>query len=70
MNTIPGSYRETLGGDKNYDTDGFVDACRKCNVTPHVAMNFGRPDGNSAIDGRTARHAGYQVPATSILAPF
>ena len=29
-------------------------------MTPHVAMNLGRA-GGSAIDGRTTRHAGYQV---------
>jgi transposase len=60
MNTIPGSGRKTLGADKNYDTVGFVEACRQADVTPHVAMNIKRP-GGSAIDGRTARHAGYQV---------
>jgi transposase len=60
MRTVPGSGRKTLGADKNYDTAGFVEACRQADVTPHVAMNTKRW-GTSAIDGRTARHAGYQV---------
>jgi len=60
MNTIPGRRRKTLGADKNYDTAGFVEACRQADVTPHVAMNIERP-GGSALDGRTARHSTYQV---------
>jgi transposase len=50
----------TVGGDKNYDTHGFVEAARRMKATPHVAQNTGRR-GGSAIDGRTARHAGYAV---------
>jgi hypothetical protein len=34
---IPGEGRVTLGGDKNYDTAGFVEDMRDLNVTPHVA---------------------------------
>jgi transposase len=51
--------RVTLGGDRGYDTRGFVEATRGCKVTPHVAQN----DSNrrSAIDGRTTRHDGYAV---------
>ena len=60
LNTIPGSRRKSLGADKNYDTAAFVKVCRQANVTPHVAMQVGRP-GGSAIDGRTARHSSYQV---------
>jgi Transposase DDE domain len=33
---------------------------RERNVTPHVSQNTNRP-GGSAINGRTKRHAGYQV---------
>ncbi len=58
--TLPGRARKTLGADKNYDTAGFVEACRRINVTPHVAMNQERA-GGSAIDGRTGRHEGYKV---------
>lgn len=54
------SRRATLGGDKGYDTNGFVEELRNLNVTPHVAQNTGRK-GGSAIDGRTTRHAGYTI---------
>ena len=50
----------TVGGDKNYDTHGFVEAARQMKATPHVAQNTGRR-GGSAIDARTARHAGYAI---------
>ncbi|MGH6611124.1 MAG: IS5 family transposase [Burkholderiaceae bacterium] len=52
--------RISVGADKNYDTRGFVEACRERNVTPHVAQNTQR-NGGSAIDGRTTRHAGYAI---------
>ncbi|WP_354411306.1 IS5 family transposase [Marinobacterium sp. MBR-111] len=57
---LPGSHRKTVGADKNYDTQGFVSACRKMKITPHAARNENRP-GGSAIDGRTSRHAGYTI---------
>jgi IS5 family transposase len=51
--------RVTLGGDKGFDTQGFVAELREINVTPHTAQNTsGRC---SAIDGRTTRHPGYAV---------
>jgi transposase len=50
----------TVGADKAYDTRGFVRACRDFGVTPHVAQNLTRI-GGSAIDGRTTRHAGYDI---------
>ena len=47
----------TLGADKAYDTEDFVNELRSMKVTPHVAQNTsGR---RSAIDGRTTRHGGY-----------
>jgi transposase len=47
----------TLGGDKGFDAEDFVNELRSMNVTPHVAQNTrGR---SSAIDGRTTRHGGY-----------
>jgi transposase len=55
----PDGRRVTLGGDKNYDTAAFVAALREINVTPHVAQND--TNRSSAIDGRTTRHAGYEV---------
>jgi transposase len=50
----------TVGADKGYDTKDFVKDLRQMNATPHVAQNVKRP-GGSAIDGRTTRHAGYQM---------
>jgi transposase len=52
--------RRTLGADKAYDTNDFVDLMRELNVTPHVTQNVARP-GGSAIDGRTTRHEGYAM---------
>jgi transposase len=63
LEQLPGAYRVTLGADKGYDTRGFVAECRHLNVTPHVAMNTAR-NGGSAIDQRTARHAGYEISQT------
>jgi transposase len=49
----------TLGADKAYDTQDFVNELRSMRVTPHVAQNTnGR---SSAIDRRTTRHPGYGV---------
>jgi transposase len=49
----------TLGADKAYDAEDFVNELRSMRVTPHVAQNTsGR---SSAIDGRTTRHGGYAV---------
>src|SRR5919112_505606 len=49
--------RITLGADKAYDAQDFVNELRAMNVTPHVAQNTsGR---RSALDGRVTRHEGY-----------
>ena len=60
LEQIPGTTPVTVGGDKGFDTAGFVAECRNLNVTPHVAQNDKRR-GGSAIDGRTTRHPGYDV---------
>jgi hypothetical protein len=57
---IPGTKPVTVGGDKGFDTRGFVADCRHLRVTPHVAQNHARP-GGSALDGRTTRHPGYAI---------
>jgi transposase len=57
---IAGTERVTIAADKGYDTKDFVAVMRGLNVTPHVARNDKRR-GGSAIDGRTARHAGYKI---------
>jgi hypothetical protein len=59
VETIPGSHRITLGGDKNYDTRDFVDSLRRMKAIPHVAQND--TNRRSAIDERTTRHPGYAV---------
>ena len=49
----------TLGADKAYDAEDFVNELRSMTVTPHVAQNSrGR---SSAIDRRTTRHSGYAI---------
>jgi len=49
--------RITVGADKGYDAEDFVNELRAMNVTPHVAAKAK----GSAIDGRTTRHAGYAI---------
>ena len=51
--------RLSVGGDKGFDTQGFVALLRGMGVTPHVAQNARHR--RSAIDGRTTRHKGYEV---------
>jgi len=58
--SVPGTRRITVGGDKGFDTRGFVGECRTRNVTPHVAQNITKQRG-SAVDGRTTRHPGYAI---------
>jgi transposase len=60
LEKLPGTQPVTVGGDKGFDTHGFVAECRNLRVTPHVAQNLERR-GGSAIDGRTTRHAGYAL---------
>jgi hypothetical protein len=45
----------TLGADKGYDAEDFVNELRSMNVAQNLS---GR---SSAIDGRTTRHSGYPV---------
>lgn len=56
---LPGRHAITVGGDKNFDTAGFVAAMRRLGATPHLAQNT--TNRRSAIDGRTTRHPGYAV---------
>ncbi|HUJ80559.1 MAG TPA: IS5 family transposase [Candidatus Acidoferrales bacterium] len=49
----------TLGADKAYDAEDFVNELRAMKVTPHVAQNTSKRA--SAIDARTTRHAGYAI---------
>lgn len=50
----------TLGGDKLYDTRGFVRKLRLLSVIPHVAQNTANHR-TSAIDRRTTRHTTYRL---------
>ena len=49
--------RATIGGDKGYDTAGFVEGLRDLGITPHIAAKIK----HGAVDGRTTRHAGYAI---------
>jgi transposase len=60
LEQVPGDGRITAGGDKGFDTKGFVRECRHMNVIPHVVRNGRRADG-SAIDARTTRHESYRI---------
>jgi IS5 family transposase len=60
LEKLSGRQKVTVGGDKGFDTFGFVEECRHLQVVPHVAQNLGRR-GGSAIDGRTTRHSGYTI---------
>ncbi len=59
LNRRPTTRRITLGGDKNYDTQRFVQELRAVQVTPHVTQHT--TNRASAIDGRTTRHPGYAM---------
>ena len=49
----------TLGADKGYDAQEFIDACLEMKVTPHVAQNTsGR---RSAVPDTTAQTGDYAV---------
>jgi transposase len=53
--------RRTVGGDKLFDTRGFVDDTRAAGFTPHVAQTTETVSRYSAIDARTTRHPGYGI---------
>jgi transposase len=49
--------RVTIGGDKGYDTHGFVAMLRQLDATPHVALKTT----SRSLDRRTTRHPGYAI---------
>ena len=55
----PRAARITVGADKAYDNEAFVEGMRFLEATPHVAQHTTRR--RSRIDARTTRHAGYAV---------
>jgi len=57
VDALDRNHRITLGADKGYDIESFVEDLRARDVTPHIAQHTKR---RSAIDARTTRHEGYQ----------
>lgn len=51
--------RRTIGGDKGYAKQAFVEGARALGFTPHVAQED--HDKGKVLDGRTTRHPGYAV---------
>jgi transposase len=47
----------TVGADKGYDTNEFVEGCRGLKITPHVAAKIK----GSCVDGRTTSTEGYGI---------
>ena len=60
----PRAQRPTIGADKGFDTPAFVAGVRACHTTPHVAKDIHARKPDSAVDGRTTRHDGYDVNQT------
>jgi transposase len=58
LQTVAQGRRVTVGADKAYDEQDFVEGARQQNITPHVSQHQQRC---SYIDGRTTRHAGYSI---------
>lgn len=54
---IEGNHPITVGADKGFDNHPFVEEARHMKARPHVA----RRRVGGAIDGRTSRHAGYEI---------
>ncbi len=59
LDDVPGTHRITVGADKSYDNENFVQQLKERGITPHVAQN--NKNRRSAIDGRTTRHDGYDT---------
>jgi transposase len=59
VESVSRTKRITLGADRGYDAEDFVAACRRRNVTPHVAQHTVRR--SSRVDARTTRHPGYAI---------
>jgi transposase len=71
LERLPGNHRVTVGADKAYDNQTFVELAREFRATPHVAQNT--TNRNSRIDGRTTRHSGYTASLAKrprVEAPF
>lgn len=53
--------KKTIGGDKHYDQDSLTQGLRQINIASHAAQNIHIRRHTSSVDGRTTRHAGYEV---------
>ena len=54
----PGS---TLGADKGYDTNEHTENFKEIDIRSHASQNIHARRHSSSIDGRTTRHAGYDI---------
>jgi len=71
LEQLPGNHRVTVGADKGYDNQSFVECARNLNATPHVAQST--KNRRSRIDRRTTRHRGYEISIAKrprVEAPF
>lgn len=71
LEQVPGTHRVTVGADKGYDNQAFVECARDLKATPHVAQST--KNRRSRIDGRTTRHRGYEISLAKrprVEAPF
>ena len=55
LEKLPGTQPVTVGGDKGFDTQGFVAECRNINVAPHVAQNHKPTNGLAVARSMDAR---------------
>lgn len=51
----------TVGADKNYHNQEFVEGCRERGIAPHVAEFGGRGRNVEGLDGRTTGSEGYRI---------
>lgn len=58
-----GKRRITLAADKAYDEADLIGGLRELQVTPHIQKRESE-NRRSHLDGRTTRHAGYQISIT------
>ncbi len=71
LEDVHGNHRITVGADKGYDNQAFVQGTRDLTVTPHVAQST--KNRRSRIDRRTTRHPGYEMSLAKrprVEAPF
>lgn len=60
VDRLEGDHEITLGADKGYDSEDFVDSCTRMNTLAHVAQNKG-PTRRSFVPDEVAATPGYAV---------